>query len=118
VNHYGHILYQNLTETVQAGSTYTLAVLVGHRLGVPIDDVSVNLVSGGRFLARAFPQPAEGTFSQVTLVYNSPLSGGLLGQPMEIELRSAGPIAQGWFDDVHMYRDPSPDGTVPSADTG
>jgi hypothetical protein len=117
VNNYGHILYQNLTETIQPDWTYTLTLLVGHRIGVPLDDVSVNLVAGDRFLARAFPQPAEDSFDLVTLSYHSPASGALIGQPFQIELRSAGTIAQGWFDDVHLYGEASADGTVVSVDT-
>lgn len=117
VNNYGHILYQSLTETIQAGWSYTLTVLVGHRFGVPIDDVSVNLLGADRFLARAFPQPAEGDFDMVTLVYNAPTAGALIGQALTIELRSAGGIAQGWFDDVHLYADPSAPGTEVSVDT-
>lgn len=114
VNNYGHILYQTLTVQIQPNFTYTLSALVGHRIGVPIDDVSVNLKSGDFFMGRAFAQPAEGTFDTVSTVYHSPASGGLVGHTFEIELRSAGTIAQGWFDNVHLYAEESASGTVPT----
>lgn len=116
VNNYGHILYQALTETVQPGWTYTLTVLVGHRLGVPLDDVSVNLIAADRFLARAFPVVTEGEFERLTLEYTAPASGLMIGETLVIELRSAGLIAQGWFDDVHLYGELR-EGATPSLDT-
>lgn len=117
VNTYGHILYQTLNLTVQPGYTYTLSALVGHRNNVPFDDGSINLIAGDRFLARSFASPAEGTFSRVTLAYSSPLEGVVLNQQITIELRSAGTIAQAWFDDVHLDVSAALAGTLASVDT-
>lgn len=102
VNNYGHLLYQNLTATVQPNYTYTLTALVGHRLGVPFDNGSVNLIAGDNFLARGFISPSEGSFTRLTVVFNSSSSGIEIGQNLRIELRSAGDIAQAWFDDIHL----------------
>jgi hypothetical protein len=116
VNNFGHLLYQSLTATVQPNTTYTLRVLFGHRNGVP-EDSSVNLIAGGRFLARGFADTPEGTFTEVTVVYNSGSAGSLVGQQITIELRSAGTISQGWFDNVRLDATDSAPGTVATLDT-
>jgi hypothetical protein len=116
INNYGHLIYQPLTATVLANTTYTLRVLFGHRNGVP-EDSSVNLLAGNRFLARGFADTLEGTFTELTVVFNSGSSGGLIGQQITVELRSAGVISQGWFDNVRLDATPSLPGIVPTLDT-
>jgi hypothetical protein len=116
VNNYGHLIYQPLTATVLPNTTYTLRVLFGHRNGVP-EDSSVNLLAGSRFLARGFADTLEGTFTELTVVFNSGSSGGLIGQQITVELRSAGEISQGWFDNVRLDAAPSAPGTVATLDT-
>jgi hypothetical protein len=116
VNSYGHLIYQSLSATLLPNYTYTLRVLFGHRNGVP-EDSSVNLIAGSRFLSRGFADTPPGTFTELTMVYHSPGSGDFIGLPIKIELRSAGDISQGWFDNVRLDATPSLTGTTPSIDT-
>jgi hypothetical protein len=116
VNNFGHLLYQDLIVPLLPHHTYTLTVSMGHRNNVPVDS-SISLLAGGRFLARGFANPPEGQFVDVSVVYNSPNMGDFIGDNLIIELRSAGTISQGWFDNVRLDVVASAPGTVVSTDT-
>jgi len=105
----GGSIHQDLTATVQPGVTYTLNMLVGHRLGVPFGNLTISMIANGQVLAEGIPPaPAEGHFAAFQLTYSSPTNGPVLGQTLRIELKSTGANAQPWFDNLKLTNGPPP----------
>jgi hypothetical protein len=84
---------------------YAVKFLAGFRRSVPFGNSSVSLWAGPNLLAQNFPNPTEGTFIQSMLTYTSPPAGPVIGTPLRIELKAAGPDSQAWFDDLHLFAD-------------
>jgi hypothetical protein len=96
------MISQVLTSTLQASSTYTLSVDVGHRLDVNAMSYTIELVTGGVALNSATGNVATipaGNFATESVSYTSP-AGVAAGQPLEIRLISDG--AQIDFDNVRL----------------
>lgn len=105
----GGRIYQDLTAVLRPGVTYSLSMLVGQRIGVPFGNPQIRLIAGGQVLAETAPvATASGSFSEVGLTYDSPAEGETLGQPLRIEVTSAGRDAQVWIDNVVLTVGPTP----------
>lgn len=105
----GGAIYQDLTAVLRPGVTYTLKMLVGQRIGVPFGNPHIRLIAGGQVLAETAPvAPDFGSFTEAGLTYDSPAEGEVLGQPLRIEITSAGRDAQVWIDNVVLTVGPTP----------
>ena len=105
----GGRIYQDVTAVLRPGVTYSLSMLVGQRIGVPFGNPQIRLIAGGQVLADTAPvAPASGSFTEAGLTYDSPAEGDALGQPLRIEITSAGRDAQVWIDDVVLTVGPTP----------
>lgn len=104
----GTTLYQDLEDVVQAGVTYKLTMLVGHRIGSSFGTPTVSLMAGGVVLKEAVPpSPEAGTFEAFELTYTSPSNGASIGQALRIQLQSIGTDAQAWFDNFKLSVGPA-----------
>ena len=84
-------LSQALGATLQANTTYTLTLHVGHRLDEPFTGYLSSLQAGGVTVASSSgPIPPAGTFLEHVTVYQSGASPLQLGQPLAISIRSLG----------------------------
>jgi hypothetical protein len=97
-------IYQVLTATVQANTTYTLEVDVGNRQDFGFDNFVVALLAGGDTLAsNSGPSPADGTFITNTLTFITGASPLQLGQNLVILLGATGSNpGQVDFDNVRL----------------
>jgi hypothetical protein len=98
----GGTISQVLTSTLQASSTYTLSVDVGHRLDVAAMSYTIELVAGGVVLNSATGNVASipaGSVATVSVSYTSP-GAVAVDQPLEIRLISDG--SQIDFDNVTL----------------
>ncbi len=96
------------TNAVSPQVVYSLTFLAGHRFASPFGNSSVSLWAGTNLLAERFPStPPEGTFASFSLSYTSPPSGPGVGLPLRIELKATGTDSQPWFDNFHLFVDPS-----------
>jgi hypothetical protein len=115
-------VYQTLTASVQANTTYTLTIFVGQRGDYPLSGYTISLVANGVMLASdSSLRPSGGTFLADTITYTSGANPVELGQDLEIDLFSSGlssPNAGGQieFDDVTLnaMTTASPEPTVVS----
>ncbi len=99
----GASIRQDLAAVVEQNAAYSLTMLTGHRLGSPFGSPTVRLLAGGQLLAQAVPpSPAEGMFASFELIYTSPPSGSMIGQPLRIEIQSSGTDAQVWIDNLNL----------------
>ena len=117
-------LAQVLTDTLEAGTTYTLSVEVGDPLSYLVDGYKVQLLAGGiphtpgtgaetgvvvggTLLAEddSTLTIADGTFetSTVTYTYNPALHSNLLGEPLQIRLLAVNGEEVD-FDDVYLMK--------------
>lgn len=96
------LMYLVPNVVVQPSTIYVLSLLAGHRIGSPFGNSSMSLWAGSNLLAEGFPNPPEDKFVAASLNYTSPPSGGVIGQPLRIELKAQGAAAQAWFDDIHL----------------
>jgi len=99
---------QTLAATVQADTTYTLTVFVGHDLVDGADPYRVSLEANSVVLASdSSLNPAAGTFQLDTITFDSGANPAQLGQPLSIRLAGLG-LASGfsietvWFDNVQL----------------
>jgi hypothetical protein len=107
-------LFQTLGATLQANTTYTLVVFVGHDLVGVADPYRVSLEANGVMLASDNSlNPAAGTFQQDTVTFNSGANPSQLGQALTILLAGTGSATNStvWFDDVQLDASPTPSGT-------
>ncbi len=104
VNSGSTLSYQPTNLVIGSNATFTLKLLVGHRLGgVPLGTPTISLEAAGQRIALAdFTAPAAGSFIEVTLQYIAPESGFPVGSPLQIVLKSAGSDAQAAFDNVRL----------------
>lgn len=101
-------LFQTLGTSLQANTTYTLAVWVGQRADDPISGYAVSLEANGVVLVSdSSLRPAPGTFLEDILTYNSGANPAELGQNLVIDLFGSGVSATGGggqvdFDEVSL----------------
>ena len=93
---------QDLGVVLKANSEYTLVYLAGHRINVSFGEPFVRLLAGSSSLAESFPLPPEGEFIESSMVYQAPPNGGLIGQPLRVEIIGSGPGFQAWFDNLRL----------------
>jgi RHS repeat-associated protein len=78
---------QLLSESLRANTRYVLTVAVGDRLDNAFTAFLIQLRAGGQVLAStANPLPLNGTFRDVSVVFDTPSVHPMLGQPLEIRL--------------------------------
>lgn len=116
----GTAIYQDLAAMLRPGVHYMLEMRVGQRIGVPFGEATVSLIAGGQVLAEATPAtPASGSFERFQMAYESPRSGGIIGQPLRIQISCSGPDAQIWIDNIVLTADvlppPPPGPEIPIA---
>jgi hypothetical protein len=105
-------IYQDLTATVLANTTYSLSFWVGQRSDTPLSPYEVALLAGGVTLgSNSDADPSPGTFMQQTIVYNSGPAPAELGQTLEITVSGTG---QGQADFDLFSLDASPTGITSS----
>jgi hypothetical protein len=103
----GSKLSYQTTNPVSPQVVYSLTFLAGYRFASPFGNSSVSLWAGTNLLAERIPNPTEGTFMPFSLIYTSPPSGLGIGMPLRIELKAVGTDSQAWFDNFHLFADPS-----------
>jgi hypothetical protein len=105
LNHSGD-LFQALGATLQADTTYTLTVFVGHSIGSTPDPYRASLeAAGGVILASDTTlNPPNDSFLLDTITFNSGASPAQLGQALTVRLSGTGstPNSTVWFDDVQL----------------
>jgi hypothetical protein len=99
----GTFTSSSVLATIQANTTYTLSVSVGHRsdAGIAANPI-VRLLGNGAVItptSAVTPLPNQG-FVNWTLTYNIGAASPLVGQGLRIQLGTAGPQAQ--FDNVSL----------------
>jgi hypothetical protein len=105
-------IYQDLTATLLANTTYTLTFWVGQRSDTPLSAYDVALLAGGSTLgSNTDGDPSPGTFIEQTIVYNSGSAPAELGQTLEITVSGNGD-GQADFDLFSL--DATPTGTTSS----
>lgn len=106
-------LFQDLSSVLEPDTTYTLSMLVGHRLNVPFGDPVVQLSANGFVVAEGNPEaPPGGEFMPFEMSYTTPASSTLFDSDMRIEIWSQGQDAQLWIDDVRLTAVPVPEPSV------
>jgi len=84
-------IFQQLSATVQANTTYTVKITVGARLDDIFTGYEASLLSGGVPLASSNSAiPVSGTFVTDKIVYSSGATPAQLGQPLQIFIKSMG----------------------------
>jgi hypothetical protein len=113
----GGAIYQDLSATLAADTTYTLTFWVGRRSDFPFDSgYAVSLMANGSTLASATgASPAAGSFVQQTLSFATGASPAQLGQTLRIDVSAPFESAQADFDLFAL--DASPSTTVPEPST-
>jgi hypothetical protein len=111
-------IFQTLSATLQAGSTYTLTVLVGDRLDVGFAGYAVELLAGSTVVAsdtNGFV-PANGAFQLSTVTYTAGAGDPFAGQVLGIRLRATAAAGnpQAAFDDVKLFEEPGEVVPVPA----
>jgi len=98
----GGIISQTLTETLQAGMTYTLMVEVGNRADTNFAGYLIELLAGTTVIAsdNNGVAPANGEFLTSTIEYTAMAGDADLGEALSIQLRSFG--IQTNFDNVRL----------------
>jgi hypothetical protein len=105
-NSSGSIL-QTLGATVQANTTYILAVEVGARLDYPFTGYQAALLAGNVTLASGHKAtPVGGTFVTEVVLYQSGANPAQLGQPLQILITSAG-AGEADVSDVSLIAQPT-----------
>ena len=80
-------LYQDLTATLTANSTYTLIYYVGQRSDFAIGTYSVSLMANGVVLASdSGGAPRPGSFVQRSITYDSGVASSELGQILRVDI--------------------------------
>ncbi len=117
----GGTIYQQLTTTIAANTTYTLSVYLGLRNDLFTADPQYSIQIGydGGFLplANLSPAPpAPGDWELETLSYTSPASGVMIGEDLDISLLTTdfATDSQGDFDDVTLTMDGTPSAPLPA----
>jgi len=83
----GPEIAQVLSEPLRPKTRYVLTVAVGHRLDNGLNAFLVQLRAGGQVLASSSsPLPPNGTFRDVSIIFDSPNQHPMLGQFLEIRL--------------------------------
>ncbi len=78
---------QLLSEPLRPNTRYVLTVAVGDRLDNTLNAFAVQLRAGGQVLSSvSSPLPANGTFRDVSVVFDAPKIHPMLGQRLEIRL--------------------------------
>jgi len=98
----GGIISQTLTETLQAGMTYTLMVEVGNRADTNFSGYLIELLAGTTVIAsdNNGVAPASGEFLTSTIEYTAMAGDADLGEALSIQLRAFG--IQTNFDNVRL----------------
>ncbi|MCG3170775.1 MAG: hypothetical protein CALGDGBN_02343 [Pseudomonadales bacterium] len=107
----GSAIWQTTSEIIQAGYTYTLAVMVGTRntaYGAPYDGAKISLLGGTSVLAstQLATPPSAGGWSLLTLDFTAALADA--GKTLQIRLEGMGTGSQTNFDNVSLTAVPLP----------
>jgi hypothetical protein len=98
----GAFIFQTLTDTLTADTTYSLFVDVGNRPGF-FHGYTVTLSAGSDVLAtESSLSPASGSFLTSTISYYAAVGNADLGQALRITLSDSGISGQVNFDDVRL----------------
>lgn len=97
----GGNIFQQLSNNLNADTTYTLSVAVGQRNDQPFPGYNVELLAGNTVLAfNNSVNLSPGTFAQVNVNYTTTSGDPFIGQRLAIRLSSTG--AQTNFDNVTL----------------
>ena len=104
----GPVISQVLTDVLEADLEYELTVWVGNRVGTGFSGYLIELVAGGTVIAsdNNTLAPSDGEFLQSSITYTPDDTDPLLGEALEIRMRSFGQQAN--FDDVMLSAVPEP----------
>lgn len=97
-------LFQDLSATLAANTTYTLTFWVGHRSDDTFDTgYLVSLIANGVTLAsKTGASPAAGSFVQQTLTFTTGASPAQLGKTLRIDLQAPSGNGQADFDQLSL----------------
>jgi hypothetical protein len=101
----GGAIQQVLGSTLTADTIYTLQVEIGRRINYGFPGYEIGLYAGGQLLANdnSSIDPVQNSFQTLTLTYEASAGNPLLGQLLEIRIRSFGDQVN--FDNVRLDSD-------------